>query len=267
MIFFSFLFLAVGFSPAYSANLTVEQIIEKNESARKYSDVTSHANLTTGGGGKAERIKEFTWWKKLSGDKVHFKTLTRFHSPIEVKNEGILFLEAGGDKTEVLLYLPSYRKARRVENSQQSSSFMGSEFSYADIATPHKEDFDYKLLREDNCPAYAGASLKCYVVEYKPNKESVTDRTASAKGILWIRQDNFIDVKTEIFDLEQKPWKTMEAKEIKEIDPVNKKWLAHYLRMDNLKTGRFTTFTLTEVKVNKNITDAIFTQQNLSREE
>ncbi len=247
--------------------LSAKEIMLKNEDVKKLRDVTSNAKLVTGGGGKPERTKDFSWWRKISSDKVHFKTLTRFHAPAEVKNEGILFLEASGDQAEVLIYLPSYKKIRRVESGQQSGSFMGSEFSYSDIAAPHVEDFDYKLLREESCPDYAGVGLKCSVIEYSPNKDSILDRTGSAKGIIWIRQDNFMDVKIEVYDLDKKLWKIMEATETAEISSKDHKWMSEHLKMENIKTKRYTIFTFRNVKANQDVSDAIFTQQNLSKED
>jgi outer membrane lipoprotein-sorting protein len=257
-------FLILGYTNTAQA-FTAKEIMLKNEEARRLKDVSSNAKLLTSGGGRSERTKEFTWWRKLN-DGVHFNTLTRFHSPAEVKNDGILFLERGQDQTEVFIYLPAYKKIRRVESGQQSGSFMGSEFSYADIATPHVDDFNFKLLKEEKCPAHVQPASDCYVVEYTPNKEDVSDRTGSAMGMAWVREDNFMDVQNEIYDMDKKPWKKLEATEIKEIDSINKKWLAHHLKMENLKTGRVTEFIFSDVKANKGIDDATFSQQNLSKE-
>jgi outer membrane lipoprotein-sorting protein len=138
---------------------------------------------------------------------------------------------------------------------------MGSEFSYADIAAPHIEDYDFKLLKEQACAPY-----DCYVIEYKPNKESVSDRTGCAKGIVWVRKDNFMEVVNEIYDLNEKPWKKMEASEIKQVDVKNYKWMAHHLKMTNLNTKRVTEFVFSDVKVNQQMSDSLFTQTNLSKE-
>ena len=126
----------------------------------------------------AEKIKQFTWWRKLTADGTHFNTLTRFHEPAEVRGEGILFLEHEGDDNDVQLYLPAYKKIRRVESQSQSGSFMGSEFSYADIATPHVDDYKYELQKEDApCVIDGGKQATCYVVQSTP----ATDPVKSAR--------------------------------------------------------------------------------------
>ncbi|MBK9294965.1 MAG: outer membrane lipoprotein-sorting protein [Oligoflexia bacterium] len=243
------LFIFLQSIDAYA--LSADEIMKKNEEAKKNKNITTKAYLITGGGGKAQREKEFSWWRKLSSDTVHFKTLTRFHKPAEVKDEGVLFLE--DKETEILIYLPAYKKVRRVETAQQSGSFMGSEFSYADITSHQREDYNYKLLKEEKCDAF-----DCYVIESTPKTEDVIEKTGSARGVVWVRKDNFVDVKAEIFDLEKKPWKKLVAKEIKMIDEANKKWMAMDLKMENLKTGRFTNLKFEKVDVTKIIPDSIF---------
>jgi len=105
-------------------------IMAMNEEARRIRDVSSSATIATGGGGSSDKVKRFTWWRKLGADGVRFNTLTRFHAPAEVRDEGILFLEQPGGENEVLLYLPNFKKVRRVESQAQSGSFMGSEQSW-----------------------------------------------------------------------------------------------------------------------------------------
>src|SRR5687767_13892481 len=102
------------------ADPSAKEIMTKNEEARKIDEIQADAVLVTGGGGGQERVKKFTWWKKLTSDKVHFNTLTRFHQPAEIRGEGILFLERENNENEVLMYLPNFKKIRRVESQQQS---------------------------------------------------------------------------------------------------------------------------------------------------
>jgi outer membrane lipoprotein-sorting protein len=227
--------------------------------------VNSDASITTGGGGGAEKIKQFTWWRKLMADQVHFNTLTRFHQPAEVRGEGILFLEHEGDQNDVQIYLPAFKKIRRVESQAQSGSFMGSEFSYADIATPHVEDYKYSAQKDDVCSA-ANEKLRCYVIESVPVSDAVKERTGYAKTVQWVRQDNFMVARGEFYDAEGKLWKKMTASEIKEVDAAKHKWMAEQIRIENVRNARFTSLKFSGVKVNVGIPDSTFSMQNLSRD-
>ncbi|MEW6058243.1 MAG: outer membrane lipoprotein-sorting protein [Bdellovibrionota bacterium] len=253
-----------GTAQTSHAALSAKEIMTRNEEARKIQDVTSRATLKTGGGQDKEKLKEFTWWKKIKSDNIHYNTLTRFHKPAEIRNEGILFLEHDNNENEVLLYLPNFKKIRRVEAQQQSSSFMGSVFSYSDITTPHVEDYAYKLLREETCPG-GEAALKCSVIESVPASDSVRDRTRYSRTVQWIRPDNFMMAQAEYYDLEGALIKRALFSKIDQVDPARNKWMAKFIRMDNVKTAKFTELEFSQVKANTGLKDALFTQQNLSR--
>ncbi len=256
-----FIFLCFLSTNVFAA-MSAKEIMLKNEDVRRLGTINSKATLTTGGEGETKRVKEFTWWRKLQKDGTHFNTLTRFHVPAEIRNEGILFLEHEGDESDVLLYLPVYKKVRRVERSSQSGSFMGSELSYADIATPHVEDFGYKLLREEPCPS---SGLKCWVIESTPLRDQTRERTGYSKSTQWVRQDNTMAEKVEHFDKDGALVKRIALSEIREVDPEKHKWMALKLAVTNVKNGKYTNMDFAKVKVNTDISDAVFTQQNLSK--
>jgi outer membrane lipoprotein-sorting protein len=248
--------IMVSFNYARAATLSAKEVMTRNEEVRKINDVNSNATLTTGGA-SGEKIKKFTWWRKLTADGTHFNTLTRFREPAEVRGEGILFLEHEGDQNDVQMYLPAYKKIRRVESQAQSGSFMGSEFSYADIATPHVDDYKY-TLKED--------AADHYVVESVPTTDAVRERTGYSKTVQWVRKDNFMADQGEFYDASGALWKKMKASDIREVDSAKHKWMAHDVRIDNVKNKKFTTLKFAGVKVNQGIADSTFSQQNLARE-
>jgi outer membrane lipoprotein-sorting protein len=251
--------------PAPAAEPSAKEIMTRNEEARKIHDVQSEATITTGGGGSGEKIKQFTWWRNLTADGLRFNTLTRFHAPAEVRGEGILFLEHEGDQNDVQIYLPAYKKIRRVESQAQSGSFMGSEFSYADIATPHVNDYKHSLLSRAECVTDTGPA-SCYVVESLPATDAVKERTGYSKTVQWIRPDNFMAVRGEFYDPQGALFKKMTATDIREVDSTQHKWMAESLRLENAKSGRFTSLKFTAVKVNAGIPESTFSMQNLARE-
>jgi outer membrane lipoprotein-sorting protein len=245
---------------------TAKEIMTKNEENRRVNEFETNAKITTGTVGAAgDKIKDFTLWRKVQSDAVHNSTLTRFHAPAEVRDEGILIIENASGKNDVLLYLPAFKKIRRVESQQQSGSFMGSVFSYSDIATPHVDDYEYKTVKEEKCPTAEAAAQTCTVIDCTPANDDVKDRTGYTKSTVWVRNDNFMIVKAEYANLEGVLFKKMEANQIKIVDDKNKKWLAHSIYLQNLKTNEFTQLEFSKVKVNAGIPDSTFTQQNLQK--
>jgi hypothetical protein len=255
--------LTISFAARAATN--PQEIMEKNEQARRLSEVIAKAKLSTGGGGSQDRVKEFTWWRKLTSDGVRYSTLTRFHFPPEVKGQGILFLERP-DQTDVQLYLPTFKKIRRVESQQQSGSFMGSEFSYSDISTPHVSDYSYKMVKEDEACSDGTKALSCFVIEATPANDAVKDRTGSVRSVHWIRKDNFVGARTEHYNLENQLWKKITFSDVKEVLPKDHKWMAFNVKVDNARTQKFTTLGFSDVKVDQKVPDSTFTSQNLQRE-
>ena len=263
---FVFLFslgcLAWGAQPTLLNYLHMTLWIEYDD-VRKLDTSISEAKLMTSGKGTTERTKDFTWWRKLSTDKVHYNTLTRFHFPPEVRGEGILFLEHANGEDDIQLYLPNFKKIRRVETDQQSESFMGSEFSYSDITAVHVDDHTYSMVRVEDCPH---SKVKCWVISSTPISDQVKEQTGSIGGLVWIRQDNFMLAHGEYKDLEGKPWKVLDSENDEEVDKVKHKWMALKLKMENLKTTHITELEFKNVKVNQAMADSIFSVENLSRE-
>ena len=243
--------------------------MEKNEDARKVMEFQATSKLTTGpadGNKNTEtKIKEFTLWRKIQSDGIHNSTFTRFHAPAEVRNEGILIVENASGKNDVLLYLPAYKKIRRVESQQQSGSFMGSAFSYSDVASPHIDDYTYKMIKEEKCPTAEAAAQTCAVIESTPANDDVKERTSYSKMLVWVREDNFMTVQTEDYGLDGALFKKIQLNQIKMVDPKAKKWLSLDVIVTNFKTNEYTRLEYSNVKVNTGIPDSVFTQQNLQK--
>jgi outer membrane lipoprotein-sorting protein len=254
------LFSAVASAGAPSAH----DILDHSEAAARLRDVTANATLTTGDAGGETRVKVFTMWRRLESDGVHFATLTQFSLPAEIRNEGILFEEHPGDENDVQLYLPRYKKVRRVEAQSQSSSFMGSTLSYSDIATPHAGDYGQKLLRSEPCPA--DQAVSCFVLELTPKTDDIAEHTGYSRSVQWIRSDNFMSTQTELFDRTGRLWKRIVASDIREVDPAGHKFFTCSLRVDDLVSKRFTTLRFEQVKANTGLSEGLFTAQNLARE-
>jgi hypothetical protein len=255
-------FLLVPLLAAASAHaLDGREIMVKHEEARRLKQFTAKATLVSEKAGAAAKEKAFTIWSKLKADGVHYNTLTRFSSPAEVKGEAILFLENDQGENDILLYLPAYQKTRRVERTQQSSSFMGSDFSYSDITTPHATDYRQELKGEKPCPGTGGGT--CWKVEATPATDSIRDRTGYSKVVSWVRKDNFMVVRNENFDAEGKLVKRSTLSRIEKM--ADGKWLTQHAEVVSEKTGGKTVLDFTEVKTDSKIDDSMLTPQALAK--
>lgn len=243
---------------------SARDIMQKNAEAGSFTQLLSTSTLTIGSAGGDARAKSFTLWRKLASDGVHHRTLTRFNAPAEIKGEGVLFDERTNGQNEVLLYLPRFKKVRRVEAQAQRSSFMGSSFSYTDMTTQAVDDYKHELSKNEPCPGDAKSS--CFVVSSTPVNETVKANHGYAKKTTWVRASDYQTIQSELYDVDGTLWKRVVFSDIKEIDAAKHKALPHAIRVDDLKTKRFSTIHVSKADVSSPISDGLFNEQGLSRD-
>lgn len=175
------------------------------------------------------------------------KRLFRFTSPASQAN--IAFLSLPGEV--MYIYLPAYKKERRIASHIKNQGFSGTDFSY--------DEMESKLYSE----CYDAVSLKTegdkYVLEIKPK---ATYKTEYSKMVMTIGKTNYYPVNVKFFD------KT--GKQIKELNntKIEKKgnyWSATEFEMKDLRKGTKTKMQFTSVEFDKNLSDDEFTVRKLIR--
>ena len=91
------------------------------------------------------------------------RTMFVFDRPRDVKGTAFLVHTHKEEPDEQWLYLPALKRVKRISSSNQSGSFMGSEFSYEDLGTTEVEKFTHRFLRDEPC-----GDLQCTVLERIP---------------------------------------------------------------------------------------------------
>ena len=246
--------------------LTGAKILEKNEHNHNYQDCVADAELLTSGGKRKPGKKNFQWWRKLKSDQKSHDILTRFSSPAEIKNEAILILEKAGEENEVFIYLPKFKKVRRVETRSQNSSFMGSDFSYSDVSAIHGDDWEIKKEKNEDCPFDPSAEKKCFVLDLTPKTEKVKLRTGYKQIKMWIRETSFTTDRIHYFDSDGKLIKQLESGDAKLLDEANKRYFSHKMIMTHLISGQKTEMNFSNVKFNVKVNEKIFSKQHLEAE-
>ena len=185
-----------------------------------------------------------------------------FLSPADVKDTGFLTYDYyGGEKDDdQWLYLPDLRKTKRIATSDKSSSFMGSDFSYADMTRRVLDEWTYKLLKEDEVDGQ-----KVWLIEALPVSAAVEDRYGYKRSIVYVRQDNYMVVRA-IHVL--KSGNKVKYMEVKKLDQVDGIWVALETWMKttrNKRTLHRTILTMDNVKYNQNIDEEFFSVRQLEK--
>lgn len=114
----------------------------------------THANqrydifmLITDGDNK-ERTRYFTLWNKYKESETF--SLIRFYKPASIKGTALLSTARQNESiTHQWIYLPAFRSVNKLSYSDRNKSFMGSDFSNADIGGRNLKEDTHTLESED----------------------------------------------------------------------------------------------------------------------
>jgi hypothetical protein len=178
-----------------------------------------------------QRIRELRSFTKDVGEDTH--SMLFFLSPADVEDTGFLtydYDEADRDDDQ-WLYLPALKKTKRIASSDKSGSFMGSDFSYADMTDRPLENYEFKLLQEGDVDGHP-----VWVIESTPIDKDEIDETGYTKSIQFVRKDNDVVVRSKIWVKKGKRNKYMEVQELEQIDGI---WVPTLVTMTT-KNGKQT---------------------------
>ena len=256
-----FLFFLVLLFPNVSVPMTAYEIMKKVD--QRYTgetiEQTSTLVLIDKKNRKRERkLKGFT--KEVSDGT---KSISFFLSPSDVKNTSYLSYnwDDPSKDNDSWLYLPSLQKTNRISGGDRSNSFMGSDFTYADLDGVEIEDYTYKIVKDSD--VVDGAD--CWVIEATPKSKDVIKETGYLKTLTWIRKDIFFGVKGRILVKKGKKVKLWSAKDIKKIDGV---WVAKTQQMTTTKKKKrehSSIFIIDTIAFNKKLNDSLFESEAMQR--
>ncbi len=176
----------------------------------------------------------------ILNDNGLIKTITLFLEPASVRNTRFLTVENEGRADDQWIFLPSLRKVKRIASGEKDGSFMGSDFSYADMGSSVSsvDDSTHTVLKET---VYNGRS--CFLVESIP--KSGTDSNYG-KYISWVDKISWLTVKVEFYSKDGK----MQIKELnsENITNENGHWVAKKITMETLENGHRTVLDIKQVK-------------------
>ncbi len=177
-----------------------------------------------------------------------------FDRPNDVKGTAFL-VHAHRDKpNEQWLYLPAVKRVKRISSSNQSGSFIGSEFSYEDLGSSEVEKFTHTFLRNESC-----GNLQCSVLERVP----AGGDSGYTRQLVWIDTQEFRTVQTQFFDRRNAHLKTLVAEGFNEY--LGRFWHASKLTMTNHLTGKSTVLNWSNYEFGTDLDLNDFTRTGLKR--
>jgi outer membrane lipoprotein-sorting protein len=173
------------------------------------------------------------------------RRLARFVTPAEVRDAG--FLRLADD--QMYLYLPAFRRVRRIASSIKHERFMGTDLSYEDLSRTRFGD-DYRVV--DVGSAENGHRL---TLEARPGTD-----VGYARIVMVVAEDTWVVTSLEMQDRDGKLVKTVTASRIEQVQGY---WLARRVDVQAARDGHRTVLEMEDIHVDTGLTDDFFTQRQL----
>jgi len=239
--------ILIGFiTVASAAAITGREVME--EANDQDMGRTNHAliemRLIDDDGDESNRVIE-QYGKELA-DGVSGSVMI-FHSPASV--EGTRFLtianDAGAD--DQWIYLPALRRVRRIASSERDSEFMGTDFTYSDLAGGDMDDATYRLIREESIDGEA-----TYVVESIPTRDSNSNYS---RLIQWVSKEKWLPIRVEFYDHDGE---LLKINTMTRVELVQGRWTVIANEMLNVQTGHSTVILMQRFVYDEQLPDSLF---------
>lgn len=232
--------------------------VEAERRDRGFGDSTAVIRMILRSRKGDERVRELRS-RVLERPDEGDRSLVVFDSPPDVRGTALLTYANRSGEDDQWLYLPALKRVRRISASNRSGPFMGSDFSYEDLAGEVVEHFSYRWLRDEACPSNQYTALTCFVVERRPVDES----SGYSRQIVWIDQQEYRTVQIEYYDRKGVLVKILALGEYAQYR--DRFWRAGEMLMTNHQTGQSTRLLWSRYEFGVGVRESDFTPQALTR--
>ena len=181
------------------------------------------------------------------------KQIIWFIEPKDDQGISFLKIEHENKDDEMRMWLPAFKKVRRISSKKKGDSFMGSDLSFEDLSNRGVNDNDYKRLEDSNL-----LGRDCYVLETIPKKESKSNYT---RHVSWIDKNHMNILKEQSFNRKNK----LEKEKHFSYETRGKYQLIKKVSVKNLLKRHATEITFYDIVINSGMSDKIFNDINLRR--
>lgn len=175
---------------------------------------------------------------------------------LEPKDDrGVAFLKIEHDKKEdeMRMWLPAFKKVRRISAKKKGDAFMGSDLSYEDLSSRDLDENEYERLDDEKWE-----NRECFVLKTIPKIEI---RSSYSKHVSWVDKATFTIVKEHSFNKRGK----LEKEKKFGYEKRGEYQLIKRVFVKDASTKHTTEILFTDIKVDSGIKNNLFHEKNLKR--
>jgi len=254
---FTMLTLAPGLVLAETP--TGRQIMEWVDARDEGDDSTGQMEMILIDKRGNERVRKIKTFRKKKGEDD--QSIMFFQSPADVKDTGFLTYDYDEESRDddQWLYLPALKKTKRIASGDKSGSFMGSDFTYADMTDRPLDRYTFTLMKETEVDG-----VRVWQIESIPNEVEI-DETGYTKAISFVRQDNHVVIRAVTWVKKGSRLKYLEVKKLEQIDGI---WVSIEVTTTTKKgkaTVHKTLLRQNDVRFGQDLSQDMFTVRQLEK--
>ncbi len=203
---------------------------------------------------KGKTRKRFFKYTMLESEPLGDKRKFVFERPRDIKGTAVLIHSKVVEDDAQWIFLPAFKRVKRISSTNKSTPFMGSEFSYEDLSSQELEKYENHYVRHDACD-----DKECDVIERVPN----FPHSLYSKLVVYVDKKDNRYRKIIYFDKKGKKIKTQTLSDYKLYS--DRYLLPNKMVMVNHKNGKKTTMLWEDIKLKTNIVKRHFNVSALKR--
>ena len=182
------------------------------------------------------------------------KTRIEFKEPADVRGTTLLMHEQPGDGDDIqYLYFPAFKKTQRISGSAKNGSFMGSDFTYADMESRDAKEGKKTLLPPDKVGGQEA---------FRVSVESTDEDSDYSKVDMWIHKTLFLPLRTDFYDRKGALLKVMTSKKI---EKKNGQFVITHIKLANKQKGSQTSLIVDDINQDAVFSESVFEKASLGK--
>ena len=229
LLFFSLTVISGTQAAAQTAEEKGLGIAKKSDKANEgfKSDISNiEMTLINAHGDRVERKMDV---ETLEGTRDGDKSVVAFSWPADVNGTKLLTWSHKKGHDDQWLFLPAIKRIKRISSRNKSGSFMGSEFSYEDMASQEVEKYTYKFLEDTTLGGREA---------WKTERVPVDKRSGYSRQIVWTDKEYMNPLRIEYFDRKNE---LLKVGVFKGYAKFGKYWRVGSIEMENMQTRKSST--------------------------
>ena len=181
------------------------------------------------------------------------KQIIWFLSPADDKGVAFLKIEHDDRDDEMRIWLPAFKKVRRISAKRRSNSFMGSDMNFEDFSSRKLDEFKFTIIGKGEYD-----SISCHLLESIP-KEHI--HSEYSQHITWVDSLLIIPLKEESYDksglLLKEKYFTYEK--------INAYQVLKEIKVHNIQKNHSTQLKFENIVLDTGVKDDLFHERYLKR--